>query len=197
MTALNKFFDKYRQRVDSALDRWLPGGDVAPDRLHTAMRYSILGGGKRLRPILVYAAGQAVGVETSTLDGPACAVELIHTYSLVHDDLPSMDDDDLRRGKPTCHCAFDEATAVLVGDALQVLAFEILARDDSLAVNPEQRIGMIVELAAASGTHFPFLSTQFPTPHSASHWSRAAVSVLAAPEQAEIRTRSSEAIAIM
>ncbi|MBT8144233.1 MAG: polyprenyl synthetase family protein, partial [Gammaproteobacteria bacterium] len=102
--------------------------------------------------VLVYAAGTAVGVESVTLDAPAAAVELIHTYSLVHDDLPAMDDDDLRRGKPTCHRAFDEATAVLVGDALQVLAFEIMARDEKLVVDAAMRVRMIAELAVASGT---------------------------------------------
>lgn len=152
MTFLNEFLGAHRTRVDQALDRWLPGSEQPPTRLHTAMRYITLGGGKRLRPVLVYATGQAVGVDKDRLDGPACAVELIHTYSLVHDDLPSMDNDDLRRGMPTCHRAYDEATAVLVGDALQVLAFEILACDESLAVCAEQRIRLITELATASGT---------------------------------------------
>ncbi|MDH3589701.1 MAG: polyprenyl synthetase family protein, partial [Gammaproteobacteria bacterium] len=152
MTALGEFFDEYRDRVDKALDRWLPHSDILPRRLHEAMRYSTLSGGKRLRPILVYATGKAAGLDAARLDGPACAVELIHTYSLVHDDLPAMDNDDLRRGRPTCHRAYDEATAVLVGDALQVLAFEILANDQSLDIAAELRIRMIAELAIASGT---------------------------------------------
>ncbi|MDH3645181.1 MAG: (2E,6E)-farnesyl diphosphate synthase [Gammaproteobacteria bacterium] len=152
MAPLREFLGKYRIRVDEALERWLPDSNLPPSRLHEAMRYITLGGGKRLRPVLVYATGCAAGLDEARLDGPACAVELIHTYSLVHDDLPAMDNDDLRRGQPTCHRAYDEATAVLVGDALQVLAFEILARDESMAVAAELRIRMIAELAAASGT---------------------------------------------
>jgi farnesyl diphosphate synthase len=116
------------------------------------MRYVTLDGGKRVRASLVFAAGEAVGAEDSALDAPACAVELIHAYSLVHDDLPSMDDDTLRRGKPTCHIAFDEATALLAGDALQSLAFEILAGDSALTVSAERRAQMIALLARASGS---------------------------------------------
>ena len=101
--------------------------DPGTARLHEAMRYSALGAGKRMRPVLVYADGESLGVPLESLDAPAAAVELIHVYSLVHDDLPAMDDDDLRRGRPTCHRAYDEATAILAGDALQVLAFEVLA----------------------------------------------------------------------
>ena len=153
MTELSAQLAQYRERVDAAIDRWLPPADLAPQRMHEAMRYITTGGGKRLRPVLVYAAGVAAGAETSRLDGPACAVELIHTYSLVHDDLPAMDDDDLRRGKPTCHRAYDEATAVLVGDALQVLAFEIMARDTTMDVDAQTRVQMIAELASASGTY--------------------------------------------
>ena len=108
----------YQNRAELALARVLPSADIQPQRLHDAMRYSTLGGGKRLRPILVYATGSALGVALETLDAPACAVELIHAYSLIHDDLPAMDDDDLRRGKPTCHRAFDAATAILAGDAV-------------------------------------------------------------------------------
>ena len=117
----------YRDRIEGVLERWLPAPDRGPHRLHQAMRYAVLGGGKRVRPLLVYLTGEAVGVDPARLDGPAAAVELIHAYSLVHDDLPAMDDDELRRGRPTCHKAFDEATAILAGDALQVLAFQILA----------------------------------------------------------------------
>lgn len=117
------------------------------------MRYAILNGGKRIRACLVYASGMTLGVEAERLDVPACAVELIHGYSLVHDDLPCMDDDDLRRGKPTCHKAFDEATALLVGDALQALAFEILAEDNAFPVSAERRTQMITALATASGSY--------------------------------------------
>jgi len=117
----------YRARIEAVLDRALPIPDAGSQRLVEAMRYSALGGGKRLRPTLVYTAGVALGASLESLDDPAAAVELIHVYSLVHDDLPAMDDDDLRRGRPSCHCAFDEATAILAGDALQALAFEILA----------------------------------------------------------------------
>ena len=116
------------------------------------MRYSVLSEGKRIRPVLVYASGQALGVDLSALDAPACAVEMIHAYSLIHDDLPAMDDDDLRRGRPTCHKAFDEATAILAGDALQALAFAVLAKDKHLVIDDTQRIKMIDILALASGS---------------------------------------------
>src|SRR5262245_63634473 len=116
------------------------------------MRYAALGGGKRIRPLLVYFTGEVLGLDPRRLDGPACAVELIHAYSLVHDDLPSMDDDDLRRGRPTCHRAFDEATAILVGDALQVLAFEILASGPGLPADAAIRLELVRLLAIASGT---------------------------------------------
>jgi geranylgeranyl pyrophosphate synthase len=139
-------------RVERWLERWLPAADAEPQRLHAAMRYAVLGGGKRIRPVLVYFTGNALGVPDSRLDGPAAAVELIHAYSLVHDDLPAMDDDDLRRGRPTCHRAFDEATAILVGDALQVLAFEILAADRHMVPDPAQRLEIMRLLAHASGT---------------------------------------------
>jgi farnesyl diphosphate synthase len=139
-------------RVERWLERWLPAPDLEPRRLHEAMRYAALGGGKRVRPALVYFTGDALRVPPSRLDGPAAAVELIHAYSLVHDDLPAMDDDDLRRGRPTCHRAYDEATAILVGDALQVLAFEILAEDREMVPNPARRLETIRLLARASGT---------------------------------------------
>jgi geranylgeranyl diphosphate synthase type II len=143
---------EFRARIEAVLDRWLPAADAVPERLHTAIRYCVLGLGKRLRPILVYATGSALKVPMAQLDGAAAAVELIHAYSLVHDDLPAMDNDDLRRGRPTCHKAFDEATAILVGDALQVLAFRILAGDAAMAVEPAVRVHMIGLLAEASGT---------------------------------------------
>lgn len=116
------------------------------------MRYSTLKGGKRIRPLLVYATGEALEVDLATLDAPACAVELIHSYSLIHDDLPSMDNDDLRRGHPTCHKAFDEATALLAGDSLQSLAFYILAHDPDSRVSDAVRLQMIEHLALASGS---------------------------------------------
>jgi farnesyl diphosphate synthase len=151
-TTVISWQSQYRERVEGVLERFLPAGDSPPARLHQAMRYAALGPGKRIRPVLVYATGAAVGLPPAALDGAAAAVEMIHAYSLVHDDLPAMDDDDLRRGRPTTHRAFDEATAILAGDALQVLAFEILAADSSLPVDPARRLEMIRMLAHASGT---------------------------------------------
>lgn len=116
------------------------------------MRYAALSGGKHVRPLLVYATGLSLGQDISTLDGPACAVELVHAYSLVHDDLPAMDDDDLRRGQPTCHKAFGEALAILAGDALQTLAFDILSQDPTMTATAAQRLEMISSLARASGS---------------------------------------------
>ncbi len=139
-------------RVKSTLNHWLPADDHKPERLHRAMRYSALAGGKYVRPLLVYSTGKALGVRPEALDGPATAIELIHSYSLVHDDLPAMDDDDLRRGKPSCHKAFGEAAAILTGDALQSLAFHILATDPTITTPAEQRIQMIETLADASGS---------------------------------------------
>ena len=127
------------RRAEQALDARLPAAEASPAELHRAMRYAVLGGGKRLRPLLVYAAAHALGREDAALDASACAVELIHAYSLVHDDLPAMDDDDLRRGRPTCHIAFGEAMAILAGDALQALAFELLAAPDA---SPDPATGM-------------------------------------------------------
>lgn len=152
MNELQQTLHHLRQRVEDALDRRLPPRSESPERLHEAMRYATLEGGKRIRACLVYAAGEAVGAPQAVLDAPACAVELIHAYSLVHDDLPCMDDDDLRRGRATCHRAYDEATALLVGDALQTLAFEILASDPGLTISPTQRARMIATLAHASGS---------------------------------------------
>ena len=139
---------RWRARVDAALDAALPCADASPRRLHAAMRHAALDGGKRMRPLLVYATGIAFGADETSLDAPAAAVELIHAYSLVHDDLPAMDDDALRRGKPTVHVAFDEGTAILTGDALQSLAFELLAGAKSSA---EIRVAMLRELAIAAG----------------------------------------------
>jgi farnesyl diphosphate synthase len=142
----------HQQRAERALDRWLPTADTEPGRLHEAMRYAVLGPGKRVRPVLVYATGQALEAKLDSLDSSAAAVEFIHAYSLVHDDLPAMDNDDLRRGRPTCHRAFDEATAILAGDALQALAFRALAHDTLLQVPAARRIEMITLLADASGS---------------------------------------------
>ena len=142
----------YRARIETVLDGYLPPLERVPERLHAALRYSALGTGKRLRPILVYATGEALGVPLERLDAPAAAVELIHAYSLVHDDLPAMDNDDLRRGRPTCHRAFDEGTAILAGDALQVLAFRILAAETTRDGEIPAHTRMIHLLAEASGT---------------------------------------------
>jgi geranylgeranyl pyrophosphate synthase len=139
-------------RIERVLDEALRLPDPGTERLRDAMRYSTLGAGKRLRPILVYLTGESFGAPLERLDAPAAAVELIHVYSLVHDDLPAMDDDDLRRGRPTCHRAYDEGTAVLVGDALQALAFSVLANHPMAATSPEARLEMIRVLARAIGT---------------------------------------------
>jgi farnesyl diphosphate synthase len=138
----------WRTRVEATLAGALPAAELPPQRLHAAMRHATLDGGKRMRPLLVYATGIAFGADEAMLDAPAAAVELIHAYSLVHDDLPAMDDDALRRGKPTVHVAFDEATAILAGDALQSLAFELLATSPLPA---EARVAMLQELAVAAG----------------------------------------------
>ncbi len=150
--SLNKFMTQSRQQVDAALEHWLPADKKQPQRLHEAMRYTVFNGGKRIRPFLVYATGHALGVPMIALDGAACAVELIHAYSLVHDDLPAMDDDDLRRGQPTCHIAYDEATAILVGDALQTLAFQVVIRDPKLAGSTQSKLKILDTLASASGS---------------------------------------------
>jgi geranylgeranyl pyrophosphate synthase len=142
----------WQARIEEQLAARLPSPAEPPQRLHEALRYSVLGGGKRVRPALVYATAAALGVQTEQVDGAACAVELIHAYSLVHDDLPAMDNDDLRRGRPTCHKAFDEATAILVGDALQVLAFELLTDGPGLPPSTTMRLKLVSLLARASGT---------------------------------------------
>ena len=139
-------------RIERVLDEVLRLPDPGTERLRDAMRYSALGAGKRLRPTLVYLTGESFGAPPERLDAPAAAVELIHVYSLVHDDLPAMDDDDLRRGRPTCHRAYDEGTAVLVGDALQALAFSVLAHEPMAGASPEARLEMIRVLARAIGT---------------------------------------------
>ncbi|KRG69052.1 polyprenyl synthetase family protein [Pseudoxanthomonas dokdonensis] len=141
-------FAAWAARTEHSLQQALPSADQAPRRLHAAMRHAVLGGGKRMRPLLVYASGHLLGVEESGVDAAAAAVELIHAYSLVHDDLPAMDDDDMRRGRPTVHVAFDEATAILAGDALQTRAFELIAQAGASA---ELRLQWLQQLASASG----------------------------------------------
>jgi farnesyl diphosphate synthase len=137
-------------QVENALARLLPGPDCIPARLHAAMRYATLGGGKRVRPLLAFAAGELTGAAPEKLEIVACAVEMIHAYSLVHDDLPCMDNDVLRRGRPTCHVEYDEPTALLVGDSLQTRAFELLGRKS--ICDPAQQLEMVGLLAQASGS---------------------------------------------
>lgn len=153
-TALSANFEDrleyYLDRVTQKLDACLPSGSEKPERLHDAMRYSVFNGGKRIRPMLVYATGECVGVAEDKLDAPAAAIELIHAFSLVHDDLPSMDDDDLRRGKPTLHVAYDEATAILAADALQPLAFSVLADVEDVAADIRASLVRLVADACGS-----------------------------------------------
>lgn len=139
-----------QDRAESALSRFLPGAESIPARLHQAMRYATLGGGKRVRPLLAFAAGELTDAQPEALDIVGCAVEMIHAYSLVHDDLPCMDDDVLRRGRPTCHVEYDEPTALLVGDSLQTMAFELLASQG--IGEPKQQLEMVALLAHASGS---------------------------------------------
>lgn len=141
----------YLERLRAALDHWLPPATQYPARLHEAMRYAA-DGGKRLRPLLIYATGEVLGVQARALDPAAAAVELVHAYSLVHDDLPAMDNDDLRRGRPTVHRQFDEAMAILAGDAMQALAFYALTHDLQAGLDPLQRLKMVELLADASGS---------------------------------------------
>ena len=140
---------RWAVRIEQALEQSLPPENQPPVRLHAAMRYAVLGGGKRVRPLLAHAAGELAGASAQDVDAAAVAVESIHAYSLVHDDLPAMDDDSLRRGRPTVHIAFDEATAILAGDALQALAFDALCQ---AATTPEIRVGLIAALAQACGS---------------------------------------------
>ena len=150
--SLDQYKDHWRERIDAALNHWLPGEDIEPKRLHSAMRYCVFNGGKRLRPILVYATGHALGVDENILDIPACAVECIHAYSLIHDDLPAMDNDDLRRGKPTCHRQYDEATAILAGDALQAHAFHVMTHGLQGKVDTQSLLSMLDLIAVSSGS---------------------------------------------
>jgi farnesyl diphosphate synthase len=143
----------YKTRVDHALSELLPQTDKEKTQLNAAMRYAMTNGGKRVRPIVTYATGTALGIALDTLDAPACAVEMLHAYSLVHDDLPAMDDDDLRRGKPTLHKHYDEATAILAGDALQALAFTVLASNEDPALSDTTKLKMVAVLGEASGVN--------------------------------------------
>ena len=145
-----QFAIEARKLVDAALDRVLPPESTPPERVHAAIRWSVFAGGKRFRPILLLAVGETFGAAPQLLSDTACALEMIHTYSLIHDDLPSMDDDDLRRGRATCHVRFGEANAILAGDALQTLAFKLVAEDQSLSA--DKRVLLIAEIARASGT---------------------------------------------
>lgn len=152
MTPEDAILTRWRERFEQVLGQSLPAETQDPVMLHQAMRYSALAGGKRIRPMLVYASGHALGTAEASLDRLACALELIHAYSLIHDDLPAMDDDDWRRGRPTCHLAFDEATAILAGDALQALAFEQMASDDQYhAGTSVQLMKMLAEACGSMG----------------------------------------------
>ena len=148
---MHEHFDQriagYQQRIDAYLDAALPASSGTPETLHEAMRYAVFNGGKRVRPLLVYAAGECLEIEPDLLDGPAAAIELIHAFSLVHDDLPAMDDDDLRRGKPTVHIRYDEATAILAADALVPLAFAVLTKIEGV---PPATINALVRLVAVA-----------------------------------------------
>ena len=139
-----------RSLVEVELNNLLPSNAISPERVNQAIRWSVFAGGKRFRPALVLATGETYGASIESLLKTACAFEMIHTYSLIHDDLPSMDDDDLRRGRPTCHVRFDEATAILAGDALQTLAFQTIAQD--VFLTDRTKVALIAELAKASGT---------------------------------------------
>jgi geranylgeranyl pyrophosphate synthase len=147
---LRSLLARYRELVDARLDQIIPEETREPESVHRAIRWSLFAGGKRFRPLLLLSTGQAFGASHEVLLDTACALELIHTYSLIHDDLPSMDDDDLRRGRPTCHVRFGEATAILAGDALQSLAFQTIAEDEKL--KPETRVRLVREVARASAT---------------------------------------------
>lgn len=149
--AFSSWVADQQSRFEDVLRDLLPSADVAPQRLHAAMRYSVLDGGKRVRPLLAFAAGELAGADVARVNYAAAAVELIHAYSLVHDDMPCMDDDVLRRGKPTCHVEYDEATALLVGDALQSLAFQFLS-EQRLSDEPSKQLQMVKLLAVASGS---------------------------------------------
>jgi geranylgeranyl diphosphate synthase, type II len=147
---LEEYLAEQQQVVDRALDEWVPAESVPPGSIHSAIRYSLFAGGKRIRPILAISAAKAIAEEATGVESAACSLEMIHTYSLIHDDLPAMDNDDLRRGRPTCHKVFGDAIAILAGDALCTLAFEVLSRLPGVAA--ERKIKLVTELAQASGT---------------------------------------------
>ncbi len=147
---LRQYLEEQRARIEAELDRLLPAAEEYPPSIHRAMRHSVFAGGKRIRPILCLESGRTLGGDEPSLLGLGCALELIHTYSLIHDDLPALDNDDLRRGKPTCHRAFGEATAILAGDALLTLAYEILSAPNPLP--EERRLRVVHELSRAIGT---------------------------------------------
>jgi geranylgeranyl pyrophosphate synthase len=149
-TDAHQFLTSCRALIDSQLDQLIPKENAEPARVHAAIRWSLFAGGKRFRPALLLATGQTFGASPDDLLRTACALEMIHTYSLIHDDLPAMDNDDLRRGRPTCHVKFDEATAILAGDALQTLAFQTIAEDAGLP--PALRVQLVSEIARAAGT---------------------------------------------
>ncbi|ORE88393.1 farnesyl-diphosphate synthase [Oceanococcus atlanticus] len=153
MSSFEQWAQSCSQQLENAISKRLPSGEQFPQRLHQAMRYAALNGGKHFRPLLIYATAAALDLPRERVDSLAAAIELIHAYSLVHDDLPAMDDDDLRRGKPTCHKAFDDATAILAGDALQALAFRILSADDALTDDPAVRVRIIRHISDAIGSH--------------------------------------------
>jgi geranylgeranyl pyrophosphate synthase len=150
MHELNSFFAEVSENVNKTLDRLIPSAETEPQKLHEAIRWSVFGGGKRFRPALVFAVGRTFGAPDQKFVRTAAAIEMIHTYSLIHDDLPAMDDDDLRRGRATCHVKYGEATAILAGDVLQTLAFKAIADDVNLS--DKMRVRLISEIAAASGT---------------------------------------------
>jgi geranylgeranyl diphosphate synthase type II len=168
---LDDYISAQQKKVDAALDRWVPPETENPATIHRAMRYSLFAGGKRIRPLLAMATAEAVSDAPVGIENAACVLELIHTYSLIHDDLPALDNDDLRRGRPTCHKVFGDAMAILAGDALLTLAFEVLAKLD---VDAEARISLVRELSTASGTVGGMIGGQvndiegegkFPTAH--------------------------------
>jgi len=198
--------DACRRRFESAFERLLPAQDAEPQRLHAAMRYSALSGGKRIRPMLLHATGQALQLDSRLLDPVACAIELIHAYSLIHDDLPAMDDDDMRRGRKTCHLAFDEATAILAGDALQALAFEAIAGATALTEKIRADLGLRLARACGSmgmaGGQMLDMSVTGQTPtlaqlehiHSLKTGALIRLSVMAAPIIAEAPPETLEAL---
>jgi geranylgeranyl diphosphate synthase, type II len=181
---IDDYIAHQQKRVEAELDHWVPAESTDPSTIHRAMRYSLFAGGKRIRPLLAIAAAEAVSDAPVGIEAAACSLELIHTYSLIHDDLPALDNDDLRRGRPTCHKVFGEAMAILAGDALLTLAFELLARlgvrkelpsaAEVPPVDAERRIALVAELAGASGTVGGMIGGQvndlegegkFPTAH--------------------------------